>query len=50
MAAAFFGLPVGFLTMIFVSQLIPEPGDGQGDLVDALRRPSPSPLLEADRN
>ena len=50
MAAAFFGLPVGFLTMIFVSQLTAEAGNNQDELVDALRRPSPSPLLEADRN
>jgi Na+(H+)/acetate symporter ActP len=50
MAAAFFGLPVGFLAMIFVSQITAGPEDEQGDLVDAIRRPSPSPLLDADRN
>jgi cation/acetate symporter len=50
MAAAFFGLPAGFLTIIFVSQLTREPTDEQADLVDAIRRPSPSPLLDANRN
>jgi cation/acetate symporter len=48
MAAAFFGLPVGFLALIFVSQLAAGAGEEQGDLVDAIRRPAPSPLL--DRN
>jgi cation/acetate symporter len=50
MAAAFFGLPVGFLVLIFVSQLAAGAGEEQGDLVDAIRRPAPSSLLGADRN
>jgi cation/acetate symporter len=50
MAAAFFGLPVGFLAMIFVSQVHAGANEEQSDLIDAIRRPSPSPLLDADRN
>ena len=48
MAAAFFGVPLGILTIVFVSQLTREPTPEANDFVDAIRRPSP--ILDAGRS
>ena len=45
-AAAFFGLPVGILTIIFVSQITREPGPRRIEIVEAIRRPTPDPMFE----
>lgn len=46
MAAAFFGIPVGILTIIFVSQITAEPSEEQCMLVEAIRQPTPSPMFD----
>lgn len=45
MAAAFFGIPVGILANILISQISEEPEPEQNDIVEALRRPTPTPLF-----
>jgi Na+(H+)/acetate symporter ActP len=46
MAAAFFGIPVGILTIVFVSQITAEPAARQIKLVEAIRQPAPSPIFD----
>jgi cation/acetate symporter len=46
MAAAFFGIPVGILTIVFVSQITAEPAARQVKLVEAIRQPAPSPIFD----
>lgn len=46
MAAAFFGIPVGLLTIILVSHISPAPPPERLELVEALRRPAPSPFFD----
>ena len=47
LAAGIFGLPVGFLVMVGVSLVTPSPTQRQLDILDAIRRPSRDPVLEA---
>jgi len=45
-ASAVFGLPLGFALTIVVSLLTRAPGPGRLEVADAIRRPSPDPILE----
>ena len=45
MAAAFFGVPVGILTIVLVSQITPAPTPERMKIIEALRRPASNPLL-----
>jgi cation/acetate symporter len=45
-SCALFGMPVGFLTIIIVSLMTPEPSKAVQDMVDATRRPSGAPIIE----
>jgi cation/acetate symporter len=47
MAAAFFGVPIGFLTIFLVSLITPKPVPERIKFVEALRRPTSSPLFDA---
>ena len=46
MAAAFFGIPVGLLSIILVSHISRPPAPERVEIVEALRRPTPSPLFD----
>jgi Na+(H+)/acetate symporter ActP len=46
MAAAFFGLPVGILATIFVSQITREPTEDETETLEAIRRPTPDGRFE----
>lgn len=46
-ATAFFGLPVGMLAIVLVSQITPAPSSERVEIVDAIRRPTPSPNFDA---
>lgn len=45
MAAAFIGVPIGLLVTIFVSQITPTPKAERIEIIDEIRRPSPSRLF-----
>jgi cation/acetate symporter len=45
-AAAIFGLPLGFAVTVIVSLMTPEPSAARLEVVDAIRRPNPDPVLE----
>lgn len=45
-AAGIVGVPLGFLVAVAVSLLTASPGPGRRQVVDAIRRPSPDPILE----
>lgn len=45
-AAAVFGVPIGFAAAALVSLATPPPSAARLEVVDAIRRPSPDPLLE----
>jgi cation/acetate symporter len=45
-ASAAFGVPIGLTVTILVSIVTPSPGLGRREVVDAIRRPSPDPILE----
>ena len=45
-ASAIFGVPLGFAVTIIVSLVTPAPGIGRLEVTDAIRRPSPDPILE----
>ena len=45
-AAGIIGIPIGFVAAIAASLLGPAPGPGRQAVIDAIRRPSPDPLLE----
>jgi cation/acetate symporter len=47
LAAGIFGLPVGFLVIVGLSLVTPAPSARQLDILDAIRRPSRDPVLEA---
>ena len=47
LAAGIFGLPIGFLVLVGVSLVTPAPTERQLDILDAIRRPSRDPVLEA---
>jgi hypothetical protein len=46
MAAAFFGLPVGMLAVVLVSQITPTPSSERIEILDDIRRPTPSPIFD----
>jgi cation/acetate symporter len=46
-AAGIFGVPVGFLVIVGLSLVTPAPSRRQLDVLDAIRRPSRDPVLEA---
>jgi cation/acetate symporter len=46
MAAAFFGLPVGIIATIFVSQITREPTEEEAETLAAIRRPTPDGRFE----
>ncbi|MCP4382032.1 MAG: hypothetical protein GY798_11575 [Hyphomicrobiales bacterium] len=45
-AAAFLGVPIGFVVTALVSFVTPAPSPARLQVVNAIRRPSPDPLLE----
>ncbi len=45
-AAAIFGVPLGFVVTVIVSLMTPEPSAARLEVVDAIRRPNPDPVLE----
>lgn len=45
-AAAIFGVPLGFAVTVIVSLMTPEPSAARLEVVDAIRRPNPDPVLE----
>ncbi|MCB1501035.1 MAG: VC_2705 family sodium/solute symporter [Bauldia sp.] len=45
-AAGIVGVPLGFVVTILVSLLTAAPGIGRREVLDAIRRPSPDPVLE----
>jgi cation/acetate symporter len=45
-AAGILGVPLGFVAAIAASLLTASPGLGRREVVDAIRRPSPDPILE----
>ena len=45
-AAGIVGVPLGFVVTILISLLTPAPGLGRRQVLDAIRRPSPDPVLE----
>jgi cation/acetate symporter len=45
-AAAFFGLPVGLIATIFVSQITREPTEEETETIEAIRRPTPDGRFE----
>jgi cation/acetate symporter len=45
-ASAVIGVPLGFIVAVIVSLLTPAPGEVRLEVVDAIRRPSPDPVLE----
>jgi cation/acetate symporter len=47
LAAGIFGLPVGFVVIVGLSLVTPAPSPRQLDILDAIRRPSRDPVLEA---
>jgi cation/acetate symporter len=47
MVAAFFGLPVGFLAIVLVSQITPTQLPQRAEILKTIRRPTPSPTVDA---
>jgi Na+(H+)/acetate symporter ActP len=47
MAAAFFGLPVGVLAIVLVSQITPIQSPERMEILETIRRPTPSPIFDA---
>jgi len=47
MAAAFFGLPVGVLALVLVSQITPIQSPERMEILETIRRPTPSPIFDA---
>ena len=45
-AAAIFGVPIGLAVTVIVSLVGAAPSDARIAVVDAIRRPSPDPVLE----
>jgi cation/acetate symporter len=45
-AAGIVGVPLGAAVMVAVSLLTPAPSAGRREVIDAIRRPSPDPILE----
>jgi cation/acetate symporter len=47
MAAAFLGLPVGLLAIVLVSQIAPNRSPERMEILETIRRPTPSPTFDA---
>ncbi len=45
-ASAIIGVPLGFVVAVVVSLASPEPSEARREVVEAIRRPSPDPVLE----
>jgi cation/acetate symporter len=45
-ASAILGVPLGFVVIVVVSLMTPAPSEARLGVIDAIRRPSPDPILE----